>query len=117
MKKIALKATHFSLLILLALGGFSSPEASAAESIRLYHQSRTDSEGYDYGADFYVDSSISVPIYVKGEVEVRDNVIGGLVSRNIPANANETHVLVGSFIQKDQNKGWSVSVRATYEYQ
>ena len=71
----------------------------------------TDSNGYNYGGNFYVDNTENAEIYVKAEVDERINATGDVVSGNILVNPNETGVRIGSFKQTEQ-KDWSVKVWA-----
>ena len=49
--------------VLLVVMLFSAP-VSAEGNVTIYFEYLTDSNGYNYGADFYVDSTVNAEIYV-----------------------------------------------------
>ena len=77
----------------------------------------TDSDGYNYGANFFVNSSVNVPIYAFPYITSQENVNGDVTHGPIPLEANEQHFRIGSFISADRSKAWSVNVSCKFEYQ
>ena len=49
--------------VLLVVMLFAAP-VSAEGNVTIYFEYLTDSNGYNYGADFYVDSTVNAEIYV-----------------------------------------------------
>ena len=77
----------------------------------------TDSDGYNYGANFFVSSNINEPIYAFPYITSQENVNGAVTSGPIPLAANEQHFRIGSFICADRSKAWSVDVNCKFERQ
>ena len=112
MKKIGFAAIFF-LLVTLTFGGLST--ANAEENITVYGVYLTDSNGYNYGADFFVDSTVGAEVYVSPYIKSQENVTGGLISGILLMQPYEKHVRIGSFISSDRTKAWSVSVGAKWK--
>ena len=104
--------TMFLLALLFCV---AAPSAQAEESVTIYGVYLTDSDGYDYGADFYVDSDVNAEIYVSPYIISRENVNGSLISGVLLMQPNEKHVRIGSFISSDRTKAWSVNVGAKWK--
>ncbi len=77
----------------------------------------TDSDGYNYGANFFVSTNINEPIYAFPYITSQENVNGAVTSGPIPLAANEQHFRIGSFICADRSKAWSVDVNCKFERQ
>ncbi|HWR38995.1 MAG TPA: hypothetical protein VN611_05815 [Patescibacteria group bacterium] len=112
MKSLGFLAIFFLLTALLP-GGFHPVQA--AENVTVYGEYLTDSSGYDYGADFYVDSSVGEEIYVSPYIVTQENVNGSLISGVLILQPYEKHIRIGSFISRDRSKAWSVSVGAKWK--
>lgn len=89
--------------------------AKAEENVIVYSEYLTDSTGYDYGANFYVDSNVNAPVYVDPYIQSRENVNGDVVYGVLLLQPNEKRVRIGSFISRDRSKAWSVSVAAKWK--
>ncbi|WP_346355004.1 hypothetical protein [Azotosporobacter soli] len=105
----------FFLFLLTALAFGSFARASAEENVTIYGVYLTDASGYDYGAEFFVDSDVNAEIYVSPYIISQENVNGALISGILLMQPNEKHVRVGSFISRDQSKAWSVNVGAKWK--
>ncbi len=108
MKKMRIVA--LIVLLLVALGGY----ANAAGSVTVYGEYLTDSNGYNYGARYFVDSTVDEPVYVSPYIYSQDNVWGDVVSNVVLLQAFEKRVSIGSFQVRDRSKAWSVDVRAKW---
>ena len=113
MNKPALTTILFFLMAAMLFGNISS--ASAEESVTVYGEYLTDSGGYNYGVDYFVDSDVATQIYVAPYIIARENVTGSLISGVLLMEANEKHVRIGSFISSDHSKAWSVTVGAKWK--
>ena len=82
--------------------------ANTDEKVSVYGEYLTDSNGYTYGEDWFVDSYVNAQIYVVPRVISKNNVNGDVVSGTVLLDANEKHFRVGSFMCKDRNRSWSV---------
>ena len=111
MNKIGLSTIIFCLVISLALGC----AANAAGNVTVYYEYLTDSDGYNYGADFFVDSSVNVQVYVSPYIKSQDNVVGDVVAGTVLLQPYEKHVKIGSFMIRDRSRGWSVNVGAKWK--
>lgn len=110
-----MKKMPFLIIVFLAVALLLSSIAQAEGNVIVYGEYLTDSSGYNYGADFFVDSSVDVQIYVKPYIYSHENVIGDVITGILLMQPNEKHVRIGSFISKDRTKPWSVEVRAKWK--
>ena len=101
-------------VVLLVVMLFAAP-VSAEGNVTIYFEYLTDSNGYNYGADFYVDSTVNAEIYVFPYIKSQENVHGDVISGTLLMRPNEKHVRVGSFISSDRSKAWSVNVGAKWK--
>ena len=62
MNKPALATILFFLMVAMLFGNISS--ASAEDIVTVYGEYLTDSSGYNYGVDYFVDSDVATQIYV-----------------------------------------------------
>ena len=85
----------------MLFGNISS--ASAEESVTVYGEYLTDSGGYNYGVDYFVDSDVATQIYVAPYIIARENVTGSLISGVMLIEANEKHVRIGSRLRGFQH--------------
>ncbi len=110
---------RFSFVILVLLVVLVVPticKAHGQESITMYGEYLTDSNGHDYGVRFFVESNVNEPIYVYAYIFSRNNVNGDVISDFALLRPNEKRVLIGSFTQKDLSKSWSVDVNAKWRH-
>ncbi|MHC1745713.1 MAG: hypothetical protein AB9895_01055 [Negativicutes bacterium] len=108
MKKITFLALIVFLLI--SIGSY----ADAAGNVRVYGEYLTDENGYNYGARYFVDSTVDEAIYVYPYIYSQDNVWGDVVSNLVLLQPYEKGVNIGNFQVRDRSKGWSVDVRAKW---
>jgi hypothetical protein len=97
-----------TLLVALMIG------RAYADDLSLYSQDLYDSDGYNYGVDFYVNNNTGADLYAVVYITSRENVNGDCVYGMILLAPNETGVRVGSFIVADDSQPWSVYVQANY---
>ena len=113
MKRTVLAALSF--FFVAAMLFLNMPNARAEENVIVYGEYLTDSDGYDYGVDYFVDSGVNAQIYVAPYIIARENVTGSLISGVLLMEPNEIHVRIGSFISSDHSKPWSVTVGAKWK--
>lgn len=104
-------------VVLLVVMLFATPisAASAEGNVTIYFEYLTDSNGYNYGADYFVDSTVNAEVYVYPYIQSQENVHGDVISGTLLMRPNEKHVRVGSFISRDRSKAWSVNVGAKWK--
>ena len=92
---------------------FAALPASAQE---IYVRSAylTDSNGYNYGARFWLDSTVNAVTCVVPRVVERTNVNGDVAGPFL-LQPNEKGVNIGSFISADRSKPWNVDVGAKWK--
>lgn len=110
-----MKKTSFVLVLLLLLVAPMLLGANANENVVVYSEYLTDSNGYNYGANFYVDSNVNGQVYVVAYIQSRENVNGDVIHGTALLQPNEKHFRIGSFISRDQSKPWHVSVGAKWK--
>lgn len=110
-----MKKISFVVALLLLLVAPLLIVANADENVTVYSEYLTDSNGYNYGANFYVDSNVNAQIYVVAYIQSRNNVNGDVISGTALLQPNEKHFRIGSFISSDQSKPWSVYVGAQWK--
>ena len=81
----------------------------------MYGTYLTDSSGYNYGAEWFVDSTVNGQVYVSPYIITQENVNGSLISGTLLMQPNEKHVRIGSFISADRSKPWAVNVGAKWK--
>lgn len=108
MKKIVL------LIALLGILFSAVPAVAATGELYITSAYLTDSSGYNYGAVFYANSTVNVPIYVKAYIEEQQNVNGDVVYGNVLMQPYEKNVKIGTFSQRDPKQGWYVRVNAKW---
>jgi hypothetical protein len=81
--------------------------------VTVYGTDLVDNTGYNYGAQYFVSSSIPAVTCVWPVVLSHQNVTGSVVPE-IELQPNEQGVSIGSFISSDHRYDWSVNVTATY---
>ncbi len=113
MKKPILAALSCFFVLALLFG--NPPSARAEENVTVYGEYLTDSDGYNYGVDYFVDSGVNAQIYVAPYIIARENVTGSIISGVLLMEPNEKHVRIGSFISSDRSKAWSVTVGAKWK--
>ncbi len=96
------------ITVLIAIMLFTST-VFAAGSITITSEYLKDDTGYNYGTNFFVDSSVNEAIYVTAYIKSQDNVTGAVVAGSILLQPNEKHFKIGSFMQLDKSKGWNVN--------
>ena len=111
-----MKKTGLILACLLLLSVPILVGANQEENVTVYGEYLTDSTGYNYGANFYVDSYVNSPIYVVAYIQSQNNVNGDVISGTALLQPNEKHFRIGSFISSDRSQPWSVYVGAKWKY-
>jgi hypothetical protein len=93
--------------------------ASAAtaddENIKVYGTYLTDSDGYDYGVNWYLDSTVNAQTCVYPTVTEQTNVNGSVTAGPVILQANETGFSIGQFVAADQSQGWASNVSAKWQ--
>lgn len=107
-----------SLLVIVMLIVMLITASASAEPENVYVDSayRTDSAGNNIGADFWVDSTVIRPVYVIAYITNQENVTGAVISGKLLLRPNEKHAMIGSFLQADRSKAWTISVGAKWDY-
>jgi len=113
MKKMGFMV-FLSLLVILMLGGVGAQQKK--ETVTVYHVALTDSDNYNYGVNFFVDSTVNGRVYVTATITSQENVNGDVISGPALLRPNEKRFRVGSFICKDQSKAWSVEIDVKWQH-
>lgn len=95
---------------------FLIPVATVAqkdENVTVVSTYQTDSDGYQYGVRYTLDSTVGTDTCVFPRVVSSQNVTGSVVD-SIQLRANETGVNIGGFNSADESKPWSVVVKAKW---
>ena len=74
----------------------------------------TGSNGHNYGAQYYLDSSHASTVCVYPYVTAAVNVTGAVTPDPVRMAANETNVSFGQYIQADQSQAWISAVSAKW---
>jgi len=106
------------VLAAAAWGGIVAVPAAAQdqaeENVSVESAYLTDSDGNNYGAEYWLDSTVNEQVCVLPRVVVRKNVNGDVAGPFL-LEANEKHVSIGSFNAADPSQDWSVEVRAQWK--
>ena len=109
-----MKKTAFTIvLVIITLVALMLGRANAGD-ISLYGEDLYDSEGYNYGVNYYADNNTGSDLYAVVYITSQENVNGDCVYGMILLAPYESHVLVGSFATADYDYGWSVNISANY---
>jgi hypothetical protein len=113
MKKLLLIAL---LLLLMAAvpSGAGSRGSVVEENVYVTFEYLTDDEGYNYGANYFLNSTVDDTVCAVPKVDNQDNVDGDVASP-VLLQPNESHVLIGSFRVRDNSQPWSVNVSARWK--
>ena len=112
--EVLIMKKNIIITVLIAIMLFTST-VFAAGSITITSEYLKDDTGYNYGTNFFVDSSVNEQIYVNAYIKSQNNVIGAVVSGNFLLQPNEKHFKIGTFMQSDKSKAWNVNVGATWQ--
>ena len=110
MRKLFLLTLFFA--VITAIPGLNGT-ATTEENVTVTFEYLTDSDGYNYGADWFVSSTVNDTVCVVPKITSRNNVDGDVVSP-FPLGRNESHFRIGSFRVRDSSKEWSVLVTAKW---
>jgi hypothetical protein len=101
-----------ALAALFVLAGTTATFADENVSVR--GEYLTDSDGYNYGVNWYLDSTVSTQVCVMPYVTDATNVNGSVTPGPVLMQPNETGVNIGQYISADQSKPWSSNVAAKW---
>jgi hypothetical protein len=110
-----MKVYQFIAVVLLILVAPIVGGANTDENVTVYFEYLTDSDGYNYGANWFVDSDVNAQVYVTAYIISQENVYGSVISGPALLQPNEKHFPIGSFICSDRSKDWSVNVGAKWK--
>lgn len=100
------------LAALVVLIGLMPSISHASSAVTVTDQYLQDSDGWDYGVNFFINNNTEHYIYVTMSVDSSNNVVGAVPRGAIYMAPYEKHVSAGSFKCRVNKKAWSVSVRA-----
>jgi hypothetical protein len=89
-------------------------KTTAQEDIYVGWDYLVDSDGYQYGASYYLSSTVNARTCVYPRIVERTNVNGTVTEGPVLLQPNESRVAIGSFISADQSQPWSVDVAARW---
>jgi len=75
----------------------------------------TDSDGYNYGVNWYVNSTVNDVVCVVPYVIVAENVNGQVTEGPLLLQPNEKNVNIGQYISADQSQPWRSNVGAKWK--
>jgi hypothetical protein len=104
---------YFRVLAFLTLFVALSARATTEEGVTVTGTYLTDSDGYNYGMEFFLDSTVNETVCSYPRIASQDNVNGSVTPGPVLLKANESHFAIGSFISADHSKPWSVEVTTT----
>jgi len=96
--------------VLAAMSGSADVEVN----VTVYFEYLADSSGYDYGANYFLSSTVNETVCVFPSAGNQENVYGNVTAGPVRLRPNESHFSIGSFISRDRSKPWSVRVTATW---
>lgn len=105
----------FILLILSTAFVCSSKSACAEDNVAVYGEYLTDSEGWNYGANYYLDNNCNYRVAVFPYIDQSDNIIGDITTGPVIMGANETRVSIGSVKAAADKQAWSSHVSAKWQ--
>jgi hypothetical protein len=101
-------------IALFAMIAAACADDQIEENVSVESAYLTDSDGYNYGAEYWLDSTVNEQVCVSPFVVARDNVNGDVAGPFL-LEPQEKHVSIGSFISADQSQPWSVEVHAKWK--
>ncbi len=104
---------YIAVAVLLAVLT-AMPSGAAAENVTVDGEYLTNSDGYNYGMNFFLSSTVNERICVYPRVVTRVNVNGSVTPGPVMLSANASRFSIGSFISADQSQPWSVDVAARW---
>lgn len=107
----ALRNAALAMMFLLA----GATAAFADQNVSVRGVYLTDSDGYNYGVNWYLDSTVSAQTCVMPYVIEATNVNGSVTPGPVLMQPNETGVNIGQYISADQSKPWSSNVGAKWK--
>ena len=114
MRKLLLFALLFAVI---AAKPGANPYAHGApvnENITVFYEYLTDSDGYNYGVNWFLSSTVTDRTCVSPYISEQANV-NGAVASPVLMQPNESRVPIGAFIAADRSKSWSVNVKAKWK--
>ena len=75
----------------------------------------SDSDGYNYGVNWYLNSSVSTAICVSPYVIEATNVTGSVTPGPVLMQPYEKNVSIGQYISADRSQGWSSNIGAKWK--
>jgi len=102
----------FGFAVLLVMVAMVAPMlgSAVAQDYSVYNEDLYDSDGYNYGVNFYVDNYTGSELYVNAYITSQENVNGDCIYGTLLLAPYETGAMVGSFVTADYNYSWSVNI-------
>ena len=111
-----MKIYRYLLIVALLVALVTIPSVAAVEeNIYVVSEYLTDSDGYNYGANYFLSSTVNAKVYVYPRVVAQENVYGSVTAGPVILEPNESRFSIGSFISADHSKAWSVEVAAKWQ--
>ena len=102
------------ILALLVVCGFTLPAIATSGDVTVGHDNLNDSDGWNYGARFWLSSTVPDNACTRIWVTEQSNVYGSVVPL-ATLRPNEQHFVIGQFQAAAYGKAWSVNVRAQWK--
>jgi hypothetical protein len=112
-----MKIYRYFVLVVAFLAALAtiSGGANAEENVYVTSEYLTNSDGYDYGANYFLSSTVNDTVAVYPYVVSQENVIGSVTPGPVLLKPNESNFSIGQFISADRSKAWSVDVGAKWQ--
>lgn len=110
-----MRTTVLAIGVAAVLCAGSDVSVAQEENVTVGSNYLTDTDGYDYGADYWLSSTVSSQVCVYPRVVKQANVNGAVTPGPVLMQAYETGVSIGQFIAADQSQPWEVEVAAQWQ--
>lgn len=92
-----------------------SVREATVEDVIVTGEYLTESDGYNYGAQWYLSSDVNETTCVVPYVVIQENVYGSVTTNPVLLGPNEKRFSIGSFQVSDRKKPWKSLVRAKWK--
>src|SRR5690348_14874618 len=112
---IRFRGAVMAAAMVLGASSYGTADAQPEGNVSVDGVYLTDSDGYNYGVNWYVSSSVNNVVCVVPYVIVAENVNGQVTEGPVLLQPNEKNVNIGQYISADQSKPWQSNVGAKWK--